>query len=343
MNRIAKLLLAGLLLGALSAGSVSAAAQNSRLEDVRKHGQLRCGVNPDLPGFAVKTAGDWQGFDVDMCRAVAVSVFGDAGKVEFVPVTTEQRISKLAKGEVDLVANTFTWNLSRDVGQGISFAATYFYDGQGFMVRRERDIISALELEGAKVCVTPGTTSARNLADYFRFNRMTLTGVAAESAKDRLDKLLKDECDVVTGDHSSLHALKTTVEQGAQLKILPEMISKEPLSLAVPAGDDSWRKLVQWTLFALINAEELGLTQANVEQAKEAAREPSVRRFLGVQGHIGDSLGLRSDWGYQLISQLGNYGEIFERNLGSQSALKIKRGLNAPWSAGGLLYAPPIN
>lgn len=343
MYRTAKLLIAALLLGALTTSVAVASEQTSRLDDVRKHGQVRCGVNPDLPGFSYQVDGDWQGFDVDMCRAVAVSVFGDASKVEFVPVTTEQRIAKLAKAEVDLVANVFSWNLSRDVGHGISFAGIYFYDGQGFLVRRDRPVISALELDGAKVCVTPGTTSARNLADYFRFNRMNLTGVAAESARDRMEKLLKGECDVVTGDHSSLHALKSTAAQGDRFKILPEMISKEPLSLAVPAGDDHWRKLVQWTLFALVNAEGLGLTQSNVEQAKQLAKRPSIRRFLGVEGNIGTTLGSQADWGYQLISQMGNYGEIFERNLGSQSGLNIKRGLNAPWKVGGMLYAPPIN
>lgn len=318
--------------------------QAATIDEVRSRGTLRCGVNTGhLPGFALKDEqGRWSGFDVDMCRAVAAAVLEDASKVTFVPLTTAERIPALASGKVDLLARNTSWTLSRDLDMGISFAAIVYYDGQSFMVRKKSGVRSALELDGATICVQKDSTSLVNVKAYFHVNRMKYSLVETGTPEETLEQFLAGKCDVMTSDHSQLHALRVTTPDPEQYRVLPEVISQEPLALAVREGDDRWRKAVQWVVFMMVNAEYLGVNQQNIERVKENASKPETLKLLGLHRDFGKGVGFAPGWGARIVEQVGNYGEVFDRNLGEGSALHMGRGLNAPWNEGGLLYAPPV-
>ncbi len=323
---------------------LAGAATASTLDDVRSRGVLRCGVNTGhLAGFAWKDeAGRWSGFDVDFCRAVAAAVLGDAEKVHFVPLTTAERIPALAEGKVDLLARNTTWTLTRDLDMGISFVAVVYYDGQSFMVRKASGWRSALEMDGASICVQKGSTSLVNVRAYFHVNRMKYTPVELETPEATLEAFLEGRCDAITSDHSQLHALRSMTDNPDAYRVLPEVISQEPLALAVREGDDRWRKAVQWVVFMMVNAEYLGIDQKNIKRVKENASRPETLKLLGLHKDTGKGVGFTPGWGARIIEQVGNYGEVFDRNLGLGSKLHIGRGLNALWNQGGLLYAPPI-
>jgi general L-amino acid transport system substrate-binding protein len=324
------------------AGAV-ASAQASTLEAVKQRGELRCGINGDLPGFSARNAGDsWAGFDVDFCRAVAAAVLGDADQVSFVATSPEDRIARLAAGEYDVLARNTTWTLHRDAGSGVHFVGVSYYDGQGFMANDASGLRSALELDGKRVCVLKGTTSALNVRDYFTTHRMKLSLNELDDQAQALEAYGNGQCDVLTSDMSQLFSLRTRLAQPADHRILPELISKEPLSPAVRSDDMSWFNIVRWTLFALVEAEEMNIDAANVGRIRDNAKRPEFRRLLGVEGDLGERLGLANDWAYQVIRQVGSYAEIFDRNLGNGSALKMHRGINALWLDGGLLFSPPM-
>ena len=330
-----------LLLALFLSASLSAAT----IDEVKKRGELVCGVNTGkLAGFAWKDEkGNWSGFDVDMCHAVAAAVLGDAGKVRFVPLETANRIKALARGKIDMLARNTTWTLSRDLDMGVSFAVIVYFDGQSFMVKKSTGKRSALELDGARICVQKGSTSEVNVEGYFHVDRMKYELVYADTPEETLKDFLDGKCDAITSDHSQLHALRSITEHPDAYRVLPEVISQEPLSLAVREGDDRWRKVVQWTVFTMINAEYLGVDQRNVDRVAENARKPETLKLLGLHKDLGAGVGLTQGWGARIIKQVGNYGEVFDRNLGRGSALGMGRGLNAQWNEGGLLYAPPMH
>ncbi|MDQ2697085.1 MAG: amino acid ABC transporter substrate-binding protein [Pseudomonadota bacterium] len=310
---------------------------------VKKRGHLQCGVSDGLPGFSYADAqGNYSGIDVDFCRAVAAAVFGDAGKVKFTPLTAKERFTALQSGEVDVLSRNTTWSSTRDSALGLNFAGVVYYDGQGFLVNKKLGVNSARELDGAAVCMQTGTTTELNLADYFRSHGMQYTPVAYDKSDESAAALEAGRCDVLTSDQSQLYAQRIKLAKPDDYVVLPEVISKEPLGPAVRHGDDEWFDVVKWTLFALINAEEKNITSQNVEQMKTASDDPDVKRLLGLEGDKGADLGLPNDWVVKVVKQIGNYGELFERNVGQGSPLKIDRGLNALWSAGGLQYAPPV-
>jgi general L-amino acid transport system substrate-binding protein len=326
-----------LLAGTALAGPAAA----DTLATVKERGKVSCGVSQGVAGFsAPDSSGNWAGFDVDFCRAVAAAALGDPDKVSYVPLSTKERFTALQSGTVDLLSRQTTWTLSRDAGQGMLFAGTAYYDGQGFMVRRDLGVDSALKLSGATVCAEQGTTTEQNVADYFSANKLTYEPVVIDSAEGIIKAFETGRCDVYTTDASALYAQRLKLADPDAFTVLPEIISKEPLGPAVRQGDDKWFAIVRWTLFALIEAEELGLTQKTVEAGVESPN-PAVRRFLGADGNNGQQLGLEPRWAYNVVSAVGNYGEMFERNLGQESALKIDRGLNRLWNAGGLMYAAP--
>jgi general L-amino acid transport system substrate-binding protein len=324
-----------LVLSFLLIGNVSA---QSTLESVRAKGFVRCGVNTGLAGFSQPDSkGVWRGIDVDLCRAVAAATLGDAGKVRFTPLTSQQRFTALQSGEVDILARNTTWTLSRDSSLGLNFVGVNYYDGQGFMVPRKLNVKSAKQLSGATVCVQPGTTNELNLADWFRANRMTFKPLVIEKLEEVLNAYFAGRCDVYTTDHSGLVALRATrATKPDEHVILPEIISKEPLGPAVRHGDDRWFDIVKWSLYAMIEAEELGLSRKNIDEKNPS---PSVQRFVGASGDLGKGLGLDNRWAYNIVKQVGNYGESFDLNL---KPLGFERGLNRLWNQGGLLYAPPI-
>jgi general L-amino acid transport system substrate-binding protein len=312
------------------------------LEDVQARGTLRCGVNGLVPGLSFRDErGQWSGLDVDFCRAVAAVTLGAKEKLELVPLTNAERLTALAEGRVDLISRNTTWTFSRDAGQGISFVGVLYYDGQGFMVPRKTDFLSALELTGQTVCALAGTTSAENTGRYFTRHRMELDLRTFDDFDAARSAYLDGDCGVLTSDQSQLHALRSTLERPRDHRILPEVVSKEPLGPAVREGDDRWFDIVRWTLFALINAEEMGIDSTNADRARELAKSEETRLLLDADGRMAQVLGLDRHWITRAIAQVGNYAEMFERNLGDQSPLKIKRGLNALWTNGGLLYAPP--
>jgi general L-amino acid transport system substrate-binding protein len=317
----------------------SAAAQ-STAQAVRGKGYVQCGVNTGLAGFSQPDSrGVWRGIDVDVCRAVAAAVFGDASKVRYTGLTAQQRFTALQSGEVDILSRNTTWTVSRDAGLGMNFVGTNYYDGQAFMVPRKLNVKSAKELNGATVCVQPGTTTELNLADYFRANRMTFKPVVIEKLEEVLNAYFAGRCDVYTTDQSGLVAVRASrAPNPAEHVILPEVISKEPLGPAVRHGDDQWFDIVKWSLFAMMEAEELGLTSKNIEQHASSAN-PSIQRFVGATGDLGKMLGLDNRWALQIVKQVGNYGESFDANL---KPLGFERGLNRLWTQGGLIYAPPI-
>jgi general L-amino acid transport system substrate-binding protein len=325
---------------ALLAVAASPAFAQSTLEAVRSKGYVQCGVNTGLAGFSQPDSkGVWRGIDVDLCRAVAAAVLGDAGKVRYTPLTAQQRFTALQSGEVDILARNTTWTIVRDTSLGLNFVGVNYYDGQGFMVPRKLNVKSAKELNGATICVQPGTTTELNLADYFRANRMSFKPVVIEKLEEVLNAYFAGRCDVYTTDHSGLVAVRASrAPNPADHVILPEVISKEPLGPAVRHGDDRWFDVVKWTMFAMLEAEELGLSSKNIaEQAKSA--NPSVQRFVGASGDIGKMLGLDNRWAVNIIQQVGNYAESFDANL---KPLGFERGLNRLWTEGGLMYAPPI-
>jgi general L-amino acid transport system substrate-binding protein len=328
----------------VAAFGIASAASAGTLDDVKKKGFVQCGVNTGLAGFAAPdAAGEWKGFDVDYCRAVAAAVFGDATKVKYTPTTAQSRFTALQSGEVDLLARNTTWTISRDTALGFNFRTVNYYDGQGFMVPSSLNVKSALELSGAAVCVQSGTTTELNLADYFKANNLEYNPVVFEKLEEVNAAYASGRCDVYTTDQSGLYSIRLSLEKPDDHIVLPEIISKEPLGPATRQGDDQWFDIVSWTLYAMVQAEEFGITKANVDEFKNSAN-PDIKRFLGTEADtkIGTDLGLTNDWAYNIIKHVGNYGESFEANIGKDTPLKIERGLNALWSKGGLQYAPPI-
>ncbi len=332
------------LLGTLAAvGVLAGAASAATLDDVKANGVLKCGVSTGLVGFAAPDAnGRWEGFDVTICRAVAAAVLGDAEAVQFVPLSSKVRFTALSSGEVDLLARNTTWTFSRDVDLGFTFVGVNYYDGQGFMVRKDLGVSSATELDGATVCITTGTTTELNLADYFRTNGMSYEPVPIETNAEAQQQYLSGACDVFTTDASGLAATRATFENPDEHMLLPEIVSKEPLGPLVREGDEPWSDIVRWTLNALITAEELGVTQANVAEMSAGTDNPEINRLLGSEGNLGEMLGLDAAWAQRVIAVAGNYGEVFETNIGENTAIGLSRGLNALWTQGGLIYTPPF-
>ena len=325
---------------ALAIFGAGVAHAQGTLDAVQKKGFVQCGVNTGLAGFSQPDSkGVWKGLDVDTCRAVAAAVFGDASKVRYTPLTAQQRFTALQSGEVDVLSRNTTWTVTRDTSLGLNFAGVSFYDGQGFMVPRKLNVKSAKQLNGATICVQPGTTTELNLADYFRANRMTFKPVVIEKLEEVLNAYFAGRCDVYTTDVSGLVSVRgSRAPNPADHLILPEVISKEPLGPAVRHGDDRWFDIVKWSLFAMIEAEEMGLTSKTIDQAL-ASKDPAVQRFVGVTGDVGKMLGLDNRWAFNIVKQVGNYGESFAANL---APLGFERGLNQLWTKGGILYAPPI-
>jgi general L-amino acid transport system substrate-binding protein len=313
------------------------------LDNIKQKGFIQCGVSTGLAGFSnPDDAGNWSGLDVDVCRAVAAALFGDTDAVRYTPLNATERFTALQSGEVDLLSRNTTWTLTRDSALGLDFVGVTYYDGQGFMVPQALGVKSALELDGASVCVQPGTTTELNLADYFRANNMSYEPVVIERLEEVTNAYDQGRCDVYTTDQSGLYAARTVLSNPDQHVVLPEVISKEPLGPVVRHGDNEWGDIVRWTLYAMLEAEEYGVTSQNVDDQKANSTNPAVRRLLGVEGDLGQGLGLAPEWGYNIIAQVGNYAEIFERNVGQETPLKIQRGLNALWTEGGLQYAMPV-
>jgi general L-amino acid transport system substrate-binding protein len=313
------------------------------LDGVRAKGFVRCGVSEGLPGFSSPdAAGNWKGIDVDLCRAVASAVLGDPQKVKFVPLTAKQRFTALQSGSLDVLSRNTTWTETRDTRLGLNFAGVIYYDGQGFMVRKDLGVKSARALDGATVCINAGTTTELNAADFFRARGMKFTPVTFEKSDEVVAAYDAGRCDVYTTDQSGLYAQRIKLKNPADHMILPEVISKEPLGPVVRQGDDEWFNIVRWTLFAMINAEELGVTSRNAAKLRATTANPAIRRLLGVEGKMGENLKLSNDWAYNIVRGVGNYGEVFARNLGPKTTLNITRGLNRLWSKGGIMYAPPI-
>ncbi len=330
----------------MAAGSVVAlavtAASAGTLDTIKTKGFLQCGANTSLAGFGVPDAqGNWKGLDIDYCRAVAAAIFSDPTKVKFTPLAAKDRFTALQSGEVDTLIRNTTWTISRDSTNGALFAATNYYDGQGFIVRKALNVKSALELNGATICVQQGTTTELNLTDYFRANKITYKPVVFAGSDETVKAYDSGRCDAFTTDASALYAERLKMTKPEDNVVLPEIISKEPLASSVRQGDDQWYNVVKWTHFAMITAEELGVTKANVDEMLKSTN-PDIKRLLGTEGKFGEGLGLKNDWAYQIIKAVGNYGESFERNVGMGSQLKIARGQNALWTKGGLQYAPPI-
>jgi len=338
----------GLVIGCAIAIAVAAAAVTYERYDTKtlkrtvRRDAVHCGVNSGLPGFSsVDDKGAWSGFDVDFCRAIAAAIFDDPKKVKFVPLDAKERFTELGKRKVDVLARNSTWTMSRETEYYLHFAGVSYYDGQGFMLPRSREKTSALELDGSKVCVQTGTTSELNLADYFRANNMKYEEKKFAKVDDVFNAYASGQCDVLTSDVSQLYALRLKLAKPGEHDILADVISKEPLAPVVRQKDDDWHLIVKWTLFAMINAEELGINSKNIDQALKS-KKPDVMRFVGTDGEYGDQLGLTSDWAVRIVRHVGNYGEVYERNVGTDSKLGIPRGLNQLWNAGGILYAPPI-
>ncbi len=333
-----------LFTAALAAGAVLATgASAGTLEDVKKRGELICIVNTGLTGFSfTDKEGKWKGFDVDFCRATAAAVLGDANKVKFKPATGKTRFTILNSREGDVIWRNTTWTYVRDVDVKLSFQGVNYYDGQGFMVKKSKNVTSAKGLDGASVCIQTGTTTELNLADYFRSNKISYEAVPIETNDEARTNYLADRCDVYTTDASGLAATRATFTNPGDHIILPEIISKEPLGPATRHGDDQWGDIIRWVLNATIVAEELGVTQANVDKMSKKGSNPEINRLLGSEGNLGGMLGLEKDWVAKVIKAVGNYGDIFERNIGPKTPIGLERGYNALWTKGGLQYAPPF-
>ena len=319
-----------------------ASAQQKTLEAVKARGQLVCGVNVGLAGFsAADDKGVWSGLDVDYCKAIAAAVLGDGSKVRYVATTTKERFTALQSRELDVLARNTTWTLQRDSAQGLSFVGVNYYDGQGFIVKKSANVKTGKELSGATVCVQTGTTTELNLADFFRSNKLQYKTLVFEKADEALKAYQADRCDSYTTDISGLYSVCLQMAKPDDHMVLPDIISKEPLGPAVRQDDFQWFTIVRWVHFALLNAEEYGVTQKNVDQMATST-DPNIKRLLGKEGSYGKDMGLDNDWAVRIIKTVGNYGEIFDRNVGAGSRLKIDRGLNKLWTNGGLQYAPPI-
>ena len=331
-------------LPALGLATGATAASAATLADIQSKGFVQCGVSQGLPGFSNQDdQGNWTGLDVDLCKAVAAAVFGDANAVKFTPLSAKERFTALSSGEVDLLARNTTWTMTRDTQLGLNFAGVNYYDGQGLMVPSSLGVSSATELDGARVCTNTGTTTELNVTDFFRKNNMGFELVAFEKADEVVQAYDAGRCDVYTTDRSGLAAQRLKLSDPAAHVVLPEVISKEPLGPVVRQGDDEWFNIVRWTLHAMINAEELGVTSANAGDMG-GSDNPSIKRLLGTEGNFGEQLGLSPDWAMNVISQVGNYGESYERHVGANTPLKLARegSVNALWTNGGLIYAPPI-
>lgn len=328
---------------ALVIGIAGGAQAGSTLDAVKQKGFVQCGVNTGLPGFSTPdSAGKWTGIDVDVCRAVAAALFGDSEKVKYTPMSAQQRFPAIQSGEVDILSRNTTWTLTRDSAAGLNFAPVIYYDGQGFLVPKSLNVKSAKELDGATVCVQSGTTTELNLADFFRTNNLKYTPVVIESEDEVTAAFFSGRCDVFTSDVSQLAGVRASkASKPDDYVILPDVISKEPLAPAVRHGDDQWYDLVKWSIYAMIQAEEFGITAKNVDEVAKSTTNPDIQRFLGVTPGMGKALGIDEKWAYNIIKSVGNYGEVFDRNVGLGSPLKQDRGLNAQWNKGGLQYAPP--
>jgi len=331
-----------LLALALAVGLIGQAANAQTLKTVKERGVLSCGVSTGLPGFSnPDDKGNWTGLDVDVCRAIAAAVFDDPTKVKFVPLSAKDRFTALQSGEIDVLSRNTTWTLSRDASLGANFTGITYYDGQGFMVKKSLKVNSALELNSATICVQTGTTNEQNIADYFKGNNMRYEVIAFASANETIKAYESGRCEAFSADISQLYAERLKLAKPADHLVLPEVISKEPLGPMVRHGDDQWFDIVKWVLFAMINAEELGVTQSNVDQMAKSDK-PDLKRVFGTDGNLGEQLGLTKDWFARIIKAVGNYGESYDRNVGDGSKLQIARGLNQLWDKGGIQYAPPI-
>ena len=327
---------------AVAAGLSVQAASAQTLKTVKDRGMLSCGVSQGLPGFSSPDdKGNWTGLDVDICRAIAAAIFNDATKIKFVPLSAKDRFTALQSGEIDVLSRNTTWTLSRDTSLGANFTGVTYYDGQGFMVKKALKVNSALELNSASVCVQQGTTTEQNLADYFKGNNMKYEVIAFGTNDEAVKAYESGRCDVFTTDVSGLYADRLKLASPADHVVLPEVISKEPLGPMVRHGDDQWLDIVKWSLYAMITAEELGITQKNADEMAKSDK-PEMKRVFGTDGNLGEQLGLTKDWVSRIVKAVGNYGESFERNVGAGSKLGIARGINALWSKGGIQYAPPI-
>lgn len=332
----------GILGVLLSVALTSTPLLASVLEQVKKRGVLHCGVSQGLPGFSSPNrSGIWKGIDVDICRGVAAAVLGDSSKVKYSPLSSKERFTALQSGEIDLLSRNTTWTLSRDVSLGVDFAGVTYYDGQGFMVRKDLGVKKAKELDGATICTNLGTTTELNIADFFRANNIKYKLVSFEKTDEVLKAYDAGRCDAYSTDQSGLYAMRLLLKKPSDHVVLDEMISKEPLGPVIRHGDNQWADIVRWTLFAVLLGEEYGITSVNIDQ-KIKSKNPAVLRLLGIEGDFGKSLGLNNDWAYQIIKQVGNYSQIFESNLGSQSPLGIDRSQNRLWSQGGLHYPMPV-
>ena len=324
------------------AATVAAHAQSPSLSTIKSRGQIACGVNPGLPGFSIPDAqGQWTGLDIDFCRAVAAAIFNDPARVKFTPLSAKDRFTALQSGEVDVLSRNSTWTMARDTALGLSFAGITYYDGQAFLAHKKLGLDSALKLNGASICLVLGTTTELNVADYFRTNTIKYEPVVFDQADEAVKAFEAGRCDALTDDASALYALRLKLVNPGDAVVLPEIISKEPLGPLVRSSDMQWFNLVKWVHFAMLGAEELGVTKANVDEQLKSAN-PEIRRLLGVEGKFGEAIGLTPDWAYRIVKHVGNYGEAFERNVGGGSILKIARGKNDLWTKGGLQYAPPI-
>lgn len=333
-----------LILSVIAAsGLMAGAAMSDTLSDVKARGELNCGVNLGLIGFAAPDANNnWTGFDIDLCKAIAAAVLGDPSKVKYIATSGETRFEALTSGDVDVLVRNSTWSFTRDTELKLDFAGVNYYDGQGFMVRKEFGVTSAKELDAAKICVQAGTTTEKNLADYFKANNMTYEAVTVESSAAGEQKYTASACDVYTSDISALAATRAAFADPESHIILPEIISKEPLGPAVRHGDNNWGDIVRWTLNALITAEEFGVTSKNIEELTKSSTNSEVQRLLGVTDDLGAMIGLDNEWAKRAIQASGNYGEIFAANIGEQTPIGLARGLNAQWTQGGLLYSQPF-
>lgn len=317
-------------------------AQAGTKDEVIKRGYLQCGVSTGIPGYSnPDEKGNWTGLDVDVCRAVAAATLGDASKVKYIPLNAKERFTALQSGEIDMLSRVTTWTLTRDSSLGLNFAGVTYYDGQGFLVSKKLGVKTAAELNGAAICIQSGTTTEVNLASYFTQNKMEFKPIVFDTSDETAKGLEAGRCDVLTSDQSQLYALRIKLANPADYIILPDIISKEPLGPAVRQGDDNWYDIVKWTLFAMLSAEEMGITTANIDKMMESTSQ-DIQKFVGKEGIKGEGLGLKDDWAAQIIKQVGNYGEAFDRNVGKGSPLKIERGLNALWNKGGLQYSPPM-
>jgi len=335
-------ILASVVAASAAMMATSAQAAEGTLDKVKSKGFVQCGVSTGLPGFSnPNSKGEWEGIDVEYCQALAAAVLGDKSKVKYVPLTAKERFTALQSGEIDVLSRNTTWTLHRDTALGLNFVGVNYYDGQGFMVKKDLGVSSAKELDGASVCVQSGTTTELNLADYFRNQGMEYKPVVFDTSAQTSKGFDSGRCDVLTTDQSGLYALRLNLKDSSSAVVLPEIISKEPLGPVVRQGDDVWFNIAKWTLNTMINAEEYGVSSANADEMLKS-KDPNVKRILGVDGPKGKGLQLSDDWGYQIVKQVGNYGESFERTVGAGSPLKISRGVNALWNAGGFMYAPPI-